>query len=171
MANLLRSISYHSYIHSSSFHSTSRSFGRSLHTSSRGGGSFGGHGYGGGGRGGGGGGATTDKVYFDKPYVEAEKTVDGGSATAAFNDLDSVSWAVEAITELKRIGVINGVSETEFAPNREVTREEFAKMIVNAFSITGEGKSFADVPATAWYAPFVTALRLFVMGRLLVIII
>ena len=118
----------------------------------------GGLGGGGGAGGGGGGGATTDKVYFDKPYVEAEKTVDGGSATAAFNDLDSVSWAVEAITELKRIGVINGVSETEFAPNREVTREEFAKMIVNAFSITGEGKSFADVPATAWYAPFVTAL-------------
>ena len=45
----------HSYIHSHSFHSTSRSFGRSIHTSSRGGG-FGGHGYGGGGRGGGGGG-------------------------------------------------------------------------------------------------------------------
>ena len=45
----------HSYIHSTSFHSTSRAFGRSIHTSSRGGG-FGGHGYGGGGRGGGGGG-------------------------------------------------------------------------------------------------------------------
>lgn len=43
------------YIHSRSFHRTSRSFGRSIHTSSRGGG-FGGHGYGGGGRGGGGGG-------------------------------------------------------------------------------------------------------------------
>ena len=45
----------HCYIHSSSFHRTSRAFGRSIHTSSRGGG-FGGHGYGGGGRGGGGGG-------------------------------------------------------------------------------------------------------------------
>lgn len=45
----------HSYIHSNNFHITSRSFGRSIHTSSRGGG-FGGHGYGGGGRGGGGGG-------------------------------------------------------------------------------------------------------------------
>ena len=45
----------HCYIHSNSFHRTSRSFGRSIHTSSRGGG-FGGHGYGGGGRGGGGGG-------------------------------------------------------------------------------------------------------------------
>ena len=43
------------YIHSNNFHHTSRSFGRSLHTYSRGGGSFG-HGYGGGGRGGGGGG-------------------------------------------------------------------------------------------------------------------
>lgn len=47
----------HSYIHSSHHHSISRSFGRSIHTSSRGGGGgFGGHGYGGGGRGGGGGG-------------------------------------------------------------------------------------------------------------------
>ena len=45
----------HSYIHSRSFHRTSRSFGHSIHISSRGGG-FGGHGYGGGGRGGGGGG-------------------------------------------------------------------------------------------------------------------
>ena len=46
------------YIHSSCFHATSRAFGRSIHTSSRGGfsSSFGGHGYGGGGRGGGGGG-------------------------------------------------------------------------------------------------------------------
>ena len=44
----------HCYIHSSSFHRTSRSFGHSIHTSSRGG--FSGHGYGGGGRGGGGGG-------------------------------------------------------------------------------------------------------------------
>lgn len=47
-------LNHHSYIHSSSFHRTSRSFGHSIHTSSRGG--FGGHGYGGGGRGGGGGG-------------------------------------------------------------------------------------------------------------------
>ena len=48
-------LNHHCYIHSTSFHRTSRSFGRSIHTSSRGGG-FGGHGYGGGGRGGGGGG-------------------------------------------------------------------------------------------------------------------
>ena len=114
---------------------------------------------GGGGGFGGGGGSPTNKVFPAEPYVEPEKTVDGATATSvAFNDLGTVSWAVEAITELKRIGVINGVSETEFAPDREVTREEFAKMIVNAFSITGEGKSFADVPATAWYAPYVTAL-------------
>ena len=47
-------LNHHCYIHSTNFHRTSRSFGRSIHTSSRGGG-FGGHGYGGGGRGGGGG--------------------------------------------------------------------------------------------------------------------
>lgn len=48
-------LNHNFYIHSHSFHRTSRAFGRSIHTSSRGGG-FGGHGYGGGGRGGGGGG-------------------------------------------------------------------------------------------------------------------
>ena len=42
-------LNHHAYIHSTHFHSTSRAFGRSIHTSSRGGG-FGGHGYGGGGR-------------------------------------------------------------------------------------------------------------------------
>ncbi len=46
------------YIHSRNFHITSRAFGHSIHTYSRGGSfsSFSGHGYGGGGRGGGGGG-------------------------------------------------------------------------------------------------------------------
>ena len=48
-------LNHNFYIHSRSFHRTSRAFGRSIHTSSRGG-RFGGHGYGGGGRGGGGGG-------------------------------------------------------------------------------------------------------------------
>ena len=48
-------LNHNCYIHSTTFHRTSRSFGRSIHTPSRGGG-FGGHGYGGGGRGGGGGG-------------------------------------------------------------------------------------------------------------------
>ena len=48
-------LNHHFYIYSSTFHRTSRALGRSIHTSSRGGG-FNGHGYGGGGRGGGGGG-------------------------------------------------------------------------------------------------------------------
>ena len=48
-------LNHNFFIHSRIFHRTSRAFGRSIHTSSRGGG-FGGHGYGGGGRGGGGGG-------------------------------------------------------------------------------------------------------------------
>ncbi len=46
-------LNHYCYIHSAHFHRTAKSFGRSLHTTSRGGG-FGGHGYGGGGRGGGG---------------------------------------------------------------------------------------------------------------------
>ena len=48
-------LNHHCYIHSTHFHSTSRTFGHSIHTTSHGGhGGWGG--YGGGGRGGGGGG-------------------------------------------------------------------------------------------------------------------
>ena len=43
-------LNHHCYIHSTNFHSAAKSFGHSIHTSTRGGGSFAGHGYGGGGR-------------------------------------------------------------------------------------------------------------------------
>lgn len=74
-----------------------------------------------------------------------------------FEDLNSVQWAYKAISVLFEKGVINGKSDTLFMPNDCVTREEFAKMLVCAFSLNDKDYEnvFVDVDDSAWYAPYV----------------
>lgn len=69
--------------------------------------------------------------------------------TDRFSDLDSVPWAQEAIRELADKGVISGKGNGLFAPNDEVTRQEFVKMLVGAFALQSENAicSFDDVSA------------------------
>jgi len=72
-----------------------------------------------------------------------------------FTDLGSVEWARTAITELANRKVINGRSATEFAPNDDITRAEFAKILVNAFGLVTPGSTvtgLSDVTdSSAWY--------------------
>ncbi len=47
-----------------------------------------------------------------------------------FDDGDEISlWAKESITAMQKAGIINGVSETEFAPKSNATRAQAAKLI------------------------------------------
>lgn len=86
-----------------------------------------------------------------------------GQSTASksgFTDMGSVvTWADEAVTYLALNGIVNGVSENEFAPNDAVTREQFVKMAVNAAGIKTEGASsdFADVDKNEWYYEYISA--------------
>lgn len=74
-----------------------------------------------------------------------------------FEDLNSVPWAYEAISKLFTLGVISGRSETIFAPNDFVTREEFAKLVVTAFGFEDDNyaNNYIDVPSGAWYEKYV----------------
>lgn len=76
---------------------------------------------------------------------------------SSFNDIDSVSWAKEAINVFLKEGVISGVSKTKFAPNDTVTREQFIKIIINAFDyeLTATNNDFKDVDSNAWYNPYI----------------
>ena len=74
-----------------------------------------------------------------------------------FIDLGSVRWAYSSISVLFDMGIVSGVSDEEFLPEREVKREEFTKMLVMATGKT-PGKYegvFEDVPSDAWYADYV----------------
>ena len=89
-----------------------------------------------------------------------ENTVIGaiGDVSYPFTDMEEYVWAKEAVLRLYQSGVLNGVGEQKFAPERVITREEFLKLLVNGFGLTASwdnGVSFSDVVPGAWYEPFV----------------
>ncbi|WP_243735270.1 LamG-like jellyroll fold domain-containing protein [Paenibacillus turpanensis] len=84
-----------------------------------------------------------------------------GYAEVDFMDLERAPWAKQSIYGLAARGMVKGVGEARFEPDRNVTRAEFITMLMQAFDLTGEsagGNSrFSDVNANAWYADAITA--------------
>lgn len=74
-----------------------------------------------------------------------------------FDDLDTVTWAYEAISALADAKIISGKSDTKFAPRDKIKREEFVKMIVSALDEEPSQytDTFKDVNENAWYAGYV----------------
>lgn len=71
-----------------------------------------------------------------------------------FTDIPQAAWAREEINGLAKAGVINGKTDTLFAPNDTVTRAEFAKMLMGTLGLASNAyttSSFRDVPTDAWY--------------------
>lgn len=77
--------------------------------------------------------------------------------TTGFSDLESVTWAAEAIEALAEMNIVNGVGNGEYDPNASVTREAFVKMLLLASGLFEEGhtSAFGDVDASEWYAAYV----------------
>ncbi|MGO4541294.1 S-layer homology domain-containing protein [Paenibacillus sp. 2TAB19] len=71
----------------------------------------------------------------------------------AFADVEK-HWAKEAVNDMGARLVIHGVNETSFNPDADITRAEFAAMIVRGLGLRlGEAsQSFSDVATDAWYA-------------------
>jgi hypothetical protein len=79
--------------------------------------------------------------------------------TAAFTDVPASYWAYAAVAALTARGIVGGFPDGTFRPDAPVTRAQFVKMLVLATGLTPTGGAlpFADVPAGAWYAPYVAA--------------
>ena len=58
--------------------------------------------------------------------IEGEPEVDGKHQ---FKDVPSGKWYSDAICWAAQNGIVNGVSETEFAPEDPVTREQIAAIL------------------------------------------
>ncbi|MEK3882772.1 glycerophosphodiester phosphodiesterase family protein [Paenibacillus sp. PL2-23] len=71
-------------------------------------------------------------------------------------------WAREHVHLAASKGLLQGKSDSAFAPQDAVTRAEFAAMLVRALGLTpiGTSESFNDVPGDAWYAMEVTTAKL-----------
>jgi len=71
-----------------------------------------------------------------------------------FTDVPPEHKAHQAVNYLAEKGIVNGVSETEFAPENSLKREEFAKILANTFKLTSTqgALGFTDVPYGEWYS-------------------
>jgi len=129
---------------------------------------------GGGGGGGGGGGAaptdkpddetktdesdTSDKTDEDESLLLEEKVPSVGEADEVekpqFTDLGNHAWAEDAINTLATAGIIKGTSASTFSPANNITRADFALLLVRAFKLESENtENFADVSANDYFAP------------------
>ena len=121
-----------------------------------------------GGGGGGGGAAPTDKpddtANTDEPNTSGESgeneknegnTDNTGTENSSlrFTDLANHTWAEVAINTLAADGVIKGTSESTFSPAANITRADFALLLVRAFDLSSENtENFADVSASDYFA-------------------
>lgn len=61
-----------------------------------------------------------------------------------------------AIEELASRGIINGMGKGTFAPNKTMTRAEFAAIVTRALGLAAKDtKAFTDVPSSKWYAGYI----------------
>jgi hypothetical protein len=70
-----------------------------------------------------------------------------------FKDVEN-HWAKDAVNDMASRLVISGVGNDMFAPDRDITRAEFAAIVVRALGLMhpGTGKaSFSDVSKNDWY--------------------
>ncbi len=72
---------------------------------------------------------------------------------ARFIDLGKHAWAADAINALADEGIIKGTSENTFSPAANITRADFAILLVRAFKLASESEeNFADVSASDYFA-------------------
>ena len=80
------------------------------------------------------------------PDVESDSNV-------RFIDLGNHAWAADAINALADEGIIKGTSESTFSPAANITRADFAILLVRAFELASESEeNFADVQNSDYFA-------------------
>ena len=120
-----------------------------------------------GGGGGGGGAAPTDKPdnettpddagSNDKTDAETgdENAPDSSGETdeIRFTDLGNYAWAENAINALADDGIIKGTAANSYSPANNITRADFALLLVRAFNLASDNtENFADVSASDYFA-------------------
>ena len=119
--------------------------------------SSGGGGTGGGSYGGNSGRGYSDSFQADAEVVEGLKNDANDVSESTFTDI-SGHWAEQAVKTLAEENIINGFEDGSYRPENQVTRAEFAKMIVLALQLEQSGDTaFADVSQSDWHYSYVSA--------------
>ena len=99
----------------------------------------------------------TQITLIDGKYYAIINSLTNSVYTLIYNPVDFVDveghWAQDAVNDIASRKVINGYADGTFAPDGNITRAEFAAIIIRALGlpeITG-GSSFGDVATNDWY--------------------
>lgn len=71
-------------------------------------------------------------VMLDRVLTTPVKVSADDAVELPFTDVPKDHWAYSAILNLWKLGVVNGVSETSFAPNAPILRQDMAKLLYEA---------------------------------------
>ncbi len=85
---------------------------------------------------------------------QAADVISGKVAPVIFTDVSAGSWYYDAVTYSVANGIFKGMSETQFAPDMEITRGMFLTLMGRMYKQgdTTYGQGYKDVPDGAYYA-------------------
>ena len=77
--------------------------------------------------------------------------------TVSFPDVAEDAWYADAVETLASLGIIKGMDDGQFAPNRAIKRSEFAAICSRFAKASTGSEAFVDVPVSHWaYANIMT---------------
>lgn len=84
-----------------------------------------------------------------------------------FTDIKPGHWAMKAIREMAKRKILSGMGNNRFEPNGQVTRAQFATMLVKALGLPVSepaAQTFADVGPQDWSYKYVEAAKDYLTG-------
>lgn len=98
--------------------------------------------------------------------VQAQGTETKEEFDGTFSDVSESHWAYEYIQIMSKLGIINGY-EGKFYPDKNVTRQEFSKMIVLTLQLNlvkPSTPTFVDVNSSDWSYKYVETAKPYLTG-------
>ena len=78
--------------------------------------------------------------------------------TVSFTDVPADAWYAEAVNTLASLGIIKGIGDGQFAPNRTITRAEFTVIAMRFANVSADVTNpFTDIATNDWYYTAVTS--------------
>ena len=105
------------------------------------------------------------KILKNILFISIFLVVSCTSFVFAFSDIEN-HWAKNSIEELTERGVLNGFEDGTFRPNSSVTREQFAKILVEALELEESDidVNFKDVSSNRWSHEYIKIASKYLTG-------